>query len=273
MEGVTGVCLGLTCFSVPILLVIWWVILYALGLGGLRLPGVSRQEVEGKAWAGVSQVARGVTEVGGILLSLGGALFGFLGYLLPWLNVRLGISGALLEDLANLIPQVKEIGQVTGSWSGAAVALQSLIFGVVLARGDSQGAFFGGLALVLFSLALWLLLVVLLLLILLGVARLVAIGKARLPGRTLGGWQVALLILAFFLTSAFLIVVQASAGGVDLSVAGLKASITVAGGFWITAGGLVLALVGAFISGILAVGLERWTEILSGLRGEEGTAS
>ncbi len=275
MQGVTGVCLGTTCFLVPILLIIWWVLLYAFGLGGLRLPGISRQEVaeEGKAWTTVPRMARGVTEVGGIFLTIIGALFAFLGYLLPWINARVSLSGDLLDALKNLIPQVKEIGQVTGNLTGAAVALQTLISGIALVREGSQIALAGGAVLLLLSVMMWLLLAALLFAILLGVIRLVAFAQARHSARALGGWQVALLVLAFFLASAFLILVYASAGGMDLSVVGFKAAVTVAGGFWITAGGLLLALIGAFISGILARVLERWTEVLGALRREEEAGS
>ncbi len=266
MAAFTGVCLGLTCLLIPGLLLAWWVFLYALGLGGLRLPGVSREAAaEGKAWASVTDIARRGTEVGGILLGLLGALFALLGFLLPWLSARVNVSGALLESLAELLPQIKEIGQFSGDLNGAAIALIALAMGIYLAQSGLEGAVFGGIAMILLSLAMWLLLLVLLLLVVLGVMMVVAVGRARRPGRMFGGWYGALLALAWALSILFLIVVQATWGG-TAKIAGIQASIAPGGGFWITLGGLVLVTVGAFFSGILAGTLERWTQSLAQLQ-------
>lgn len=268
MQTFTGVCIGLTCLLIPGLLVVWWILLYTLGMGALRLPGVSREEAaEGKAWTSVSDMARQGTEVVGILIGLIGALFALLGFLLPWISVRIGASGALLQSLAELFPAVTEIGQFSGDWNGAFIALASLAAGIYLAQSSIQGAVFGAIALILLSLAMWLLLLILLLLFALEVTALVAVGRARQPGRMFGIWQGTLLVLAWAMSILFLIIVQASLGG-TARFAGVQASIVPGGGFWITMGGLLLVAVGAFFSGILAGTLERWTRRLAQLQGE-----
>ncbi|RME33577.1 MAG: hypothetical protein D6793_09615 [Thermoflexia bacterium] len=266
MQTFTGVCMGLTCLLIPGLLVVWWIFLYALGLGALRLPGVSREEAaKGKAWTSVPDVARRGTEIAGILIGLIGALFALLGFLLPWLSARVGVSGALLESLTELVPMIKDIGQFSGDWNGASIALVSLAVGIYLAQSGIQGAVFGGIALLLLSLAMWLLLLVLLLLVVLEVMALVAVGRARRPARMFGGWHEALLALAWALSILFLIIVQASLGG-TAKFAGMQASIAPGGGFWITLGGLLLVAIGAFFSGILAETLERWARSLAQLQ-------
>lgn len=266
MQAFTGVCMGLTCLLIPGLLVAWWVLLYALGLGALRLPGVSREEAaEGKAWASVPDVARQGTEIAGILIGLVGALFALLGFLLPWLSVRLGVSGAITDLLGELLPQIKDLGQFSGDWNGATIALLSLAAGIYLAQSGGQGAVFGGIALLLFSLAMWLLLLVLLLLVVLEAVALVAVARARQPGRTFGIWLGALLALAWAMSILFLVIVQASLGG-TARFAGVQASVAPGGGFWITLGGLLLVAVGTFFSSILAGTLERWTRRLAQLQ-------
>ncbi len=111
----------------------------------------------------------------------------------------------------------------------------------------------------------WLLLLVLLLLVALGVIMVVAVGQARRPGRMFGTWYGVLLALAWALSILFLIVVQATWGG-TAKIAGVQASITPGGGFWISLGGLVLVAIGAFFSGILAGTLERWPQSLAQLQ-------
>lgn len=267
MQAFTGVCMGLTCLLIPGLLVAWWILLYALGLGALRLPGVSREEAtEGKAWISVPDMARQGTEVAGILIGLVGALFALLGFLLPWLSVRLGVSGAITDLLGKLLPQVKDLGQFSGDWNGASIALLSMVAGIYLAQSGGQGAVFGGVALLLLSLAMWLLFLVLLLLVVLEVVALVAAARARQPGRTFGVWLGALLALAWAMSLLFLIIVQASLGGTT-RFAGIQASVAPGGGFWITLGGLLLVTIGAFFSSILAGVLERWTRRLAQIEG------
>ncbi len=265
MQTLTGLCMGLTCLLIPSLLVAWWILLYALGLGALRLPGVSREEAaEGKAWASVSNLARQGTGVAGIFIGLLGALFALLGFLLPWLSVRLAISGAL-TDLLGELPQIKDIGQFSGDWNGATIALLSLAAGIYLAQSGAQGAIFGGIALLLLSLAMWLLLLVLLLLVVTEAVALVAVARARQLGRMFGIWLGVLLALAWAISILFLVIVQASLGG-TARLAGVQASVAPGGGFWITLGGLLLVTIGAFLFSILAGTLERWTRSLAQLQ-------
>jgi len=94
----------------------------------------------------------------------------------PWLSARVNVSGALLESLAELLPQIKEFGQFLGDLNGAAIALFALATGIYLAQSGMQGAIFGGIALIFLSLAMWLLLLVLLLLVALDVIMVVAVG-------------------------------------------------------------------------------------------------
>jgi len=88
------------------------------------VPGISQEEAaEGKAWASVPDVARWGTEVIGIIIGLVGALFALLGFLLPWLSVRLGVPEAIGGLLGELFPQIKELGRFSGDLSGANIAL------------------------------------------------------------------------------------------------------------------------------------------------------
>mgnify|MGYP001773013989 CR=1 FL=1 len=268
MQTFTGVCVGLTCLIIPGLLVAWWILLYAMGLGALRLPGISREEAaEGKAWASVPDIARGGTEIAGIIISLLGAIFALLGFLLPWLSLRVEVSKALLEPLKEFIPWIKDVGQLSGDWNGISIALLTLAAGIYLAQLGIPGAVLGGIALSFFSLAMWLLLLVLLLLVVMEVISLVAVGRARRPARMFGGWHGALLALAWVLSIFFLIIVQAFLGG-TAAFFGVQMSIAPGSGFWISAGGLLLLAIGAFFSTILAGNLERWTRSLTRLQKE-----
>ncbi len=274
MGGATTICLSLSCLAVPILLGFLGLTAYTLGVGAVRVPGVSRYEHrEGQAWIAVPTFARRAGELLGVFLSGLGTLFGLLGYLLPWVALNLRVSEELMKELAELVPQLEGLGEVTGTWSGAAIALQSLIVGLKLLGAQFSGATSIATVLILLSLMLWLLLLLLILSLITSLVTVVRpLWKIRLSVQAASRSLLLLLGAAFSLGCVFLIALQASVGGIGVKMAGVSVSLTPAGGFWITMGGLVLALTGVFVAGVLAGTLEEWAQTLTTLP-LEGEAS
>jgi hypothetical protein len=228
---------------------------YGLGIGGIKLPGVARSELRtGKDWITVPELTRKAIEGFAASLSLIGAIFGLVGFLLPWVSVNIGAASTLLD-----------IGGLNGTLSGIALAFQSLVVGIGLFSVQAEGAATLGLVLVMVSLIVWIIPIALLITSALG-AGLISIPlglvKAEIP--RLSRLLLIMSILSLCLTCGFFTAIQATVGGVKVggseSVFGSSISmgVEVASGFWITVGGLVLALIGAIIANTMANAIYKW---------------
>ena len=84
--------------------------------------------------------------------------------------------------------------------------------------------------------------------------------------------------LSLCLTCTFFAGIQATVGGIKVGGSegffgsSMSIGVEVANGFWITVGGLVLALVGAIIANTLAGALAGWATSLSTLESDAGKA-
>lgn len=262
MESLFQLCLGATCLLTPVLLVLLGVGVYALGIGVVRVPGIARREKDPeKEWATVPELSRKVTEIVASALSLVGVLFGLIGFMLPWARVNIGAAGAFFD-----------LGSLSGTMTGIALAFQSLLAGIGLFSSEVEGAILLALGLILFSFLLWLILLSILVSggIGLGVIS-VPLGLLKVQFGRLARVLLISSVLFLGLTCCFFAGIQATVGG--LSVGGaeellgtsLSIGVEVARGFWITAGGGVLAVVGAIVASIMATRVEDWAKNLAAL--------
>ena len=262
MEGFVRLCLGIFCIFTPILGVILVGGVYGLGIGGIKLPGIARSELRsGKDWTTVPELTRKISEGFAAGLSLIGAIFGLVGFLLPWVSVNIGAASAQLD-----------IGGLNGTLSGIALAFQSLIVGIGLFSAQMEGAATLGLVLVIVSVIVWIIPIALLVTAALGAGLIsVPLGliKAEIP--RLSRLLLIMSALSLCLTCGFFAAIQATVGGIKVggseSVFGSSISmgVEVANGFWITVGGLVLALIGAIVANTMANALSKWASSLATL--------
>jgi hypothetical protein len=233
-------------------------------MGKIKLPGIARTEARpGKEWTTVPDLTRKLTEGFAAILSLVGALFGLVGFLLPWVSVNLGASSALLD-----------IGGLNGTLSGIALAFQSLIAGIGLfsSQIDIEGATALGLVLIIVSLVVWIIPVVLLITATLGAGLIsIPLGLIKTEAKRLSRLLLVMSILSLCLACGFFAGLQATVGGVKVGGSegvfgsSISMGVEVANGFWITVGGLVLALIGAIITNSIAGALSSWAGNLSKL--------
>ena len=260
MEGIVQLCLGGLCMLTPILMVALVGGVYGLGMGAIKLPGVARSEIlPGKQWTTVPDLARKVSQGFAAGLSLIGAIFGLVGFLLPWVSVNVGAASALLD-----------IGGLNGTLSGIALAFQSLIVGIGMFSVDFDGAITLGLILIMVSLVVSIIPIALLITAALGAGLIsVPLGliKAEIP--RLSRFLLIMSMFSLCLACGFFAAIQATVGGIKVggseSVFGSSISmgVEVTNGFWITVGGLVLALIGAIIANTMAGALSNWASKLA----------
>ncbi|NOH04169.1 MAG: hypothetical protein HND47_20445 [Chloroflexi bacterium] len=266
MEGIVQLCLGVFCVLTPVLLFLLVGGIYGLGIGGIKLPGVARTEIRpGKEWTTVPDLTKKISQNLAAVLSLIGALFGLIGFLLPWVRVDIGAASDFLD-----------IGGLNGTLSGIALAFQSMLAGLGLFSADIEGAAAIAFLLILVSLVVWLIPLALLVTAALGVGLIsIPLGLVKMQTPKLSRPLLIMSILSLCLACGFFAGIQATVGGVKVggseSVFGSSFSmgVQVANGFWITVGGLVLALVGAVISNTIAEALSKWAENLASLEREQ----
>lgn len=256
MGEFTAIALTFACILAPVLLLLLVGLSYFLGTGALRLPGVSHgDEPTGKDWDTAVDTVRGTARtLGAVVGSVGGSL-GLLGFLMPWVRLNLGGGGAL-----------SLVGSLNGSLSGIGLALQSFVGSIALFSSNRQGAVGIGIVLLLVSLLAWL--VALALLVTAFVSWRVISVPLKLGKADLKRTSKLLLILgviALCLSLVFLAAMQATVGGIQAGAGDVNLGLQMGIGFWITLGGLVLALVGAWTSNVLSDILATWATNLSRL--------
>lgn len=267
MEEIVTICIVASCILAPIGLAVYVGAVYSLGLGSVKIPGISRGPMrEGKHWSSVSVFSRKTGEALGAVVSAAGAVFGLLGFLLPWveLNIGGGVGGL-------------NLGALNGTLTGIAFVVQSFIVGIGLLSVDVEGATTIGFLLTLISVFVAVIPVALLVLVWIA-ARMVAgplgLIKANLARLSRPLFLVSLLALGA--TCGFFALVQATVGGLQVGASeglfgsALSMGIGVSQGFWVTTGGLVLAIVGAISARTLAPRLEDWSSRLATLEPEVG---
>jgi len=265
MERLALLCLVGMCLLTPLVFALLTGGMYALGVGAMKVPGIARREMRSdKEWTTVPILTRKATEIVAAVVSLAGALLGLVGFLLPWVSVNIGAVGAFFD-----------FGGLNGTLTGIALPLQSFIVGFGLLSSDFQEL--TALAGVLIAVALLVTLIPLALLLsaAIGVGLIsVPLGLFKANFQRLSRGLLVMSALSLCLLCAFFAGLQATVGGVQVggseNIFGSSFSIgvRVANGFWITVGGLVLALIGAIAANTLAAALENWVQRLTKL--EEG---
>jgi len=266
MESVIQYCLGSICVLTPLIFMLWAGLVYGLGIGSIRIPGIGRQEMTpGKEWTKVPDLTRKVSEAIAAIFSLVGTLFGLFGFLLPWVRANIG-AGAELFDLGNL----------SGTLSGIALAFQSMVAGIGLFSVDIEGARGLGFSLILVSLMVWLIPVALVLSAAIGTGLIsMQLGLIKAQFQRLARGLLVMSVISLCLSCAFFAGIQATVGGIKVGGSeglfgtSLSMGVEIANGFWVTVGGLVLALFGAIMATTLATSLENWAKNLTDL--EKGT--
>lgn len=262
MENFVQLCLGSLCVLTPVVLLLLSGGVYVLGIGAIKLPGIGRQEIRpGKEWTTVPDLARKVSETVAAVISLMGTLFGLLGFLLPWVSVNVGAASNLLN-----------LGGLNGTLSGIVLAFQSFVAGIGLFSADFKGAASVGTILIVFSLLVSLIPLALLASAAMGIGLIsVPLGLVKMEIQRLARGLLITSFISLCLACSFFAGIQATVGGVKVrgseGLFGSEISIglEVTNGFWITIGGLVLALVGAIIANTFAGALSNWAKNLASL--------
>lgn len=265
MENLVQLCLGAFCVITPIVLFVLAGGVYGLGMGTIKLPGIARQEIRsGKDWTTVPDLARKATETIAAVISLLGTLFGLLGFLLPWVSVNIGAASAYFD-----------LGGLNGTLSGIALAFQSFVAGIGVMSADFEGATSVGLILIVVSLLVSLIPLALLASAAMGVGLIsVPLGLVKIQIQRLARGLLIMSFVSLCLACSFFAGIQATVGGVKVGGSeGLFGSemsigVEVANGFWITIGGLVLALIGALVANTMASALSNWANNLASLEHE-----
>lgn len=267
MENLVQLCLGVFCVITPIVLFVLAGGVYGLGIGAIKLPGIARQEIHaGKDWTTVPDLARKATETIAAVISLLGTLFGLLGFLLPWVSVNIGAASAFFD-----------LGGLNGTLSGIALAFQSFVAGIGVLSADFKGATSVGMILIVVSLLVSLIPLALLASAAMGVGLIsVPLGLVKIQIQHLARGLLIMSFISLCLACSFFAGIQATVGGVKVGGSeGLFGSemsigVEVTNGFWITIGGLVLALIGALVATTMAGTLSNWANNLALLESEIG---
>ena len=254
MEGLIQVLVILSCVAGPLSLILTIGVIYGIGIGRIAIPGVIDKATDGRK--GVGSFARKSIEILAGIISLIGGGFGFLGFLLPWLRVDVGASSELLN-----------LGSFGGSMNGIAIAFQAGSGGAGLLSSGFEGAYGLGFTLLLISGFSWIIALLLGLATLTGVGLFtIQIGLMKDSRRLVPKVLLVIIALSLCSTCAFFSGVQATIGGIQMGgseeIFGTTLSLgaQVANGFWITVGGLLIALVGAIAYSNIAPKIESWAE-------------
>lgn len=249
--------LMLSCLALPLILLLLVGFAYALGIGGIKLPGVTRSvSASDKDWSTVSEAVRNTGKAIAAIIGLIGGLFGILGFLLPWANLDLSGSGVLSVVVSGF----------KGSMTGIALALQSLVGSFLLIASKEEGMIVIGILLLILSLFIWLVAITVLATTILSLRIiLVPLGLSKRDNSPLARLLIVVGTTSLCLSLVFLAFMQATVGGIQMGAQGIGLSFEVGSGFWITLGGLLLSVVGAWMAYILTEKLAEWTAKLTHL--------
>lgn len=255
MEQFVSICLSSFCILTPIAFLVLTGLFYLLGIGTINIPGIARREIRpNKDWITVKDLSRKSSEAVAAVVSLVGTLFGFIGFMLPWVSIDVGAASSFFD-----------LGDLNGTLSGIALAFQSFVAGSGLLASDFEGASVLAMGLIVVGLLVSLIPIALLLSAATGIGLIsVPLGLLKMELKRLARGLLVLSVLSLCLSCAFFAGVQATIGGVkvggaeDLFGSSISLGAEVANGFWITVGGMILALVGAVFANTLAGSLANW---------------
>lgn len=266
MEEVVPLCLVTICVLVPLAMATLGVVIYFMGVGSLKIPGIARGEHrEGKDWLSLPEFSQKTAETFGAVVSAIGALFGLVGFLLPWVQLNIGGGAGALD-----------LGGLTGTLTGIAFMVQSFIVGVGLFGVEVEGAALLGTILVASALFVALIPLTLVILTALGAGMVASpLGVLKVNVRRLSKPLLLLSVLGLCISCGFLAAIQGTVGGLEIggaeSIFGTSFTfgIKVDSGFWVTVGGLVLAVIGAINVRSISSRLGEMTSKLANLRDDE----
>ena len=265
MEQLAVTLIGIACLLTPAGALALAGLTYLAGMGAVQFPGISRGDRDpSKEWTTVPELAHKGGDALGAFAGLAGVGLGLLGFLLPWVNTRFTLGTGSLHP-----------GGLNGSLSGVALMFQSLLVAVDLISEAGIGV---GALLLLFAAAIALVPLALI------VSGLVALGMVSVPlgltrnlqSRFLARALLITVVLALGLSCALFGAAEATTGGLaiggrsDTLGRAYSLSISVDTGFWVTVGGLLLALVGALLASVLGSSLDKWARRLVSMELPEG---
>ena len=270
MEEIVAVCLAASCLIVPLGLLVYIGSVYALGVGSVRIPGIARGVPrEGKEWSSVSDFSRKAGEGVGAVVSAMGAAFGLFGFLLPW--VQLNVSAGL---------GILDLGGLNGTLTGIAFVVQSFVVGVGLLSVNVQGAAALGAILLLMAVSVGLIPLALLAVMAISTGMLAGpLGLLKTNLRRLSGPLLIVSLVALCMSCSFFALIQGTVGGLEVGAgdslfgSAFNLGISVAAGFWVTIGGLLLAMIGALWARTVAPRVEGWSSRLASLERDEGNGA
>jgi hypothetical protein len=267
------------CMLTPVLLLVIVAIAYGLGTGAVRLPGVGRSTQDpDHDWTSAPELVRRMVALVAAALSMVGAGIGLIGYLLPWVQVRGDILGGGLGGSITGIAltwQTMTVGM--GFLTGGGEMMREL--GTYLAPELLQSLALAGFILILISLFLTAIFLILLLTAIIGTGMVaVPLGLVRYDTKRLTRWLLTSSFVALVMGCGFFGCLQATVGSVQVSGGGslgllgeleMELGVTVDQGFWVTMGGLILALIGAISATRLTTTMADWVKKLAALPREE----
>ena len=262
MQQFGNLLLSLACVLLPFIVILFIVVSYSLGTGGLKIRGIARGKTdEKKHWSNATQVSGGVGQVLASTAVLLGSLLALTGFLLPWLEINL--SGMM--ELSDLLGDVMG-GEFSGSTSGLSLMLLLFVAGYNII-GDSIGT---GLVLLALGLLLLAVLAGLILTLLVGAGKVsIHLGYTGGDQKRFSKPSLLLTLFGLVFSCIFIGVIQGTLGGIQLGgsspLGGFEGGIQIANGYWLTIIGFTLALVGAVTSNKLAPRFSEWIEKLSSL--------
>ncbi|MGD8455055.1 MAG: hypothetical protein PVF83_01630 [Anaerolineales bacterium] len=262
MQQFGNLLLSLACILLPFIVIIFVIVSYSLGTGGLKIRGIARGKTDTKKhWSNATSVSESVGQVLASVTVLLGTLLALTGFLLPWLEINLSGGMEIFDLLGDVVS-----GEFSGSTSGLTLMLMLFVAGYNII-GDSIGT---GLILLVLGLILLIVLVGLILSLLVGIGK-ISIHLGFTEGNQQRFSRPSLLLTLFGLVFSciFIGVVQGTLGGIQLGgsspMGGFEGGVQVVSGYWFTVIGFFLALVGAVTSNKLAPRFSSWIEKISSL--------
>lgn len=262
MENFIKFLLGSTCLLAPISFILLFALIYLLGMGYIKVPGIGRtQNQTNKIWTTLPDLARRTGDGFSLILCIIGTFFGLIGFLLPWLKLN-----------SDPLFQYTNQHNFGGTLNGIAMVFQFMVTGISLIASNYQNS--GVIAFILIALSVLVSIIPVLLFVSGGIGLgmiSVPLGFLKLNMRKMGTFLIIAIIFNFCLSCSFLGFIQATSGGFEyISNAGFVSSQfflngEIAYGFWITTGGLFISLIGAIFSNTLGKTLSKLAINLSAL--------